>query len=376
MGLGGDSNTGNGLAGWTNPIAAPVVAAATQGEIGPPPLTGVARLNAGGIGFCAILNNSGAVCWGLNRYGNLGMGTTIGPNACHGEAGGGDCSAEPQMVVTSNGSALRGVNRIVPDGLYGWCAVLTSSGVDCWGDNTYGDSATGRSVGRPLVRTGRVRPYAVPVVGLDGQGLRGVRQVVSVLDSSNAGYYPTMCAVMTTGHVDCWGANTQGQLGQGTTGNPSPVPVVVAAPGSTSALSGVRAIGAAAYLGYCAITAGGLDCWGDYIAVTPTAAITNIGGSGVLKGVTGIGKLNSQSGFCAIVTGGGVDCLLKYNESGQYGNGSNNQTTAPAHAQQSVQQPREGPRSVPELAPSGRSLTGSPSPNRVRPTNQNGQGSG
>jgi alpha-tubulin suppressor-like RCC1 family protein len=330
-GFGGDSDTGQGTTGYTNPIAAPVVATGSQGEISPPPLTGVARLSAGGIGFCAILTTSGAVCWGLNRFGNLGMGTTNGPNPCHGQSGGGDCSAEPQTVVTSNGKALVGVNQIVPDGILGWCAVLASSGVDCWGDNNYGELGDGSTSGPTTCLYGPCAPYAVPVVGLNGTGiLRGVRHVASNLDLYSAGGSPTMCAVLPLGHVACWGSNAQGQLGQGTAGNPSPVPVVVAAPGSTNPLAGVSAIAGADGIGYCVAASGGLDCWGDYFSIGPSAAISNVGGTGTLKGVTGVVGMNSQSGYCAIVTGGMVDCLLHYNPSGQLGNGSINQVTPPA----------------------------------------------
>jgi alpha-tubulin suppressor-like RCC1 family protein len=49
--------------------------------------------------------------------------------------------------------------------------------------------------------------------------------VVSVA-GNNAGN--SFCAVLSTGHVDCWGDNFYGQLGDGTTTN-SDVPVAVLA---------------------------------------------------------------------------------------------------------------------------------------------------
>ncbi len=68
------------------------------------------------------------------------------------------------------------------------------------------------------------------------------------------------CAITKTGAAQCWGANTYGQLGNGTkTSSTTPVAV-------TSLTSGVVSIGAG--LGFtCAVTSdGAVHCWGrdDY----------------------------------------------------------------------------------------------------------------
>src|SRR5262249_209939 len=75
-----------------------------------------------------------------------------------------------------------------------------------------------------------------------------------VLDKSSS-VYGIACALMTGGTLDCWGNNSQGELGNGTTDfSPFPAPV----PG----LSGVTIV--AVGNPTCALLSGGtVECWGD-----------------------------------------------------------------------------------------------------------------
>src|SRR5205085_11134226 len=119
------------------------------------------------------------------------------------------------------------------------CALTSSGGgLKCWGannDGQVGDGTTKR----------RLTPAAV-------SGLSTGVETMAVGGFNDA----HTCALLTGGAMKCWGENTQGQLGDGTTDNrwrPTPV---------SGLSSGVVAI-AAADAHSCAVIAGGAaKCWG------------------------------------------------------------------------------------------------------------------
>ena len=91
-------------------------------------------------------------------------------------------------------------------------------GVQCWGDNSFGQLGDGTS-------TARSAP--VPVAGL----ARGVAAIA-------AGSYHA-CALLSVGGVRCWGYNAIGQLGDGTTTDrKTPMPVVGLASGVAALTAG------------------------------------------------------------------------------------------------------------------------------------------
>ena len=85
--------------------------------------------------------------------------------------------------------------------------------------------------------------------------------VASVVSDDNQGY----CAVLTSGGVDCWGSDENGQLGNGGRFANSDTPVAVESVGGTGTLTGVRSlVGNGESAGFCALlTSGGVDCWGN-----------------------------------------------------------------------------------------------------------------
>ena len=76
-------------------------------------------------GYCAVLSTGGVDCWGDNSDGELGNGTTGGPD------GNGSGYDTPQ-AVTGITDAVSLTSDADGDG---YCAVLSTGGVDCWGDN-------------------------------------------------------------------------------------------------------------------------------------------------------------------------------------------------------------------------------------------------
>jgi alpha-tubulin suppressor-like RCC1 family protein len=231
---------------------------------------------AGGEHSCALTSGGGVRCWGYNRWGELGDGTT------------GDYLT-PVAVFTFSG----GVSAVAAGG-YHSCALMGTGAVECWGDGgTLGD-------GTPR---GRLTPVLV-------SGLSGVTAIA-------AGGHHT-CALVNTGEVECWGDNSYGQLGDGTTSDRL-IPVAV------SGLSGVTAI-AAGGEHTCALTSTGeVKCWGANFngelgdRTAHPQEPTPVDVSGLRRGVTALAAGAEHS--CALTSTGGVKCW-GFNRWGQLGDGT------------------------------------------------------
>ena len=129
---------------------------------------------------------------------------------------------------------LPGIIQSVASGGTHNCALVHNGGARCWGDNDKGQLGDGTT-------TNRSTPVTVTGLPLN------LAQIAAADDHT--------CAVLVNTTVQCWGLNSKGQLGDGTT-NDSSTPVKV--PG----LSGVVQI--ALGDGYtCALLASGDgQCWG------------------------------------------------------------------------------------------------------------------
>jgi len=106
-----------------------------------------------------------------------------------------------RLAITGITNALS-----VTSGSFGYCAVLSTGGVDCWGYGATGQLGNGKSTSSNV-------PVAVT-------GITNALSVTSAYGGSGS------CAVLSTGGVDCWGYGGFGQLGDGTTAS-SNVPIAV-----------------------------------------------------------------------------------------------------------------------------------------------------
>jgi alpha-tubulin suppressor-like RCC1 family protein len=188
--------------------------------------SGVASVGVGMFHSCAVTTSGGAKCWGFNLTGQLG-GANIGTD-----------NPTPANVqgLTSGVAAIVG-------GYYHTCALTTTGGVKCWGNDQFGqlgDGTTGEGMSNS-------RSTPADVTGLTS----GVVAIV-------AGQVHT-CALTNTGGVKCWGNDSAGQLGDGATG-PSDNPTPAFVPGLSD---GVRAISAHNNEYTCALLLDGtVTCWG------------------------------------------------------------------------------------------------------------------
>jgi len=241
--------------------------------------SGMVAVAAGGSHSCALTTGGAVWCWGHNDAGQLGDGTTTdrtAPVAVSGLASG-------AVAVAAGGSHT--------------CAVTASGGVLCWGRNTYGQIGDGTT-------TDQIVPVAV-------SGLAGTIATVT------AGYGHT-CAVTNAGGVHCWGHNSDGQLGDGTTTDRL-TPVAV------SGLTGGAAAAAAGGSHTCALTnAGGVLCWGqNTYGQLGDGTITSHSTPVAPTGWSALGAAVVAGGAhtCALTATGGVWCWGS-NTLGQLGDGT------------------------------------------------------
>ena len=181
--------------------------------------SGVAAISAGEYHTCALMITGGVKCWGSDEYSALGYGA-------------GGIEPTPVDVISLDG----GVSAIAAGG-YHSCALLASGGAKCWGYNLYGEFGNGER----STSGGGGDPFPSDVLSL-GVGLADIV----------AGQYHT-CVLDTIGHIQCWGLNSDGELGNNDAPakNYRPVAILSArsinfAPAATIAIGGSLTLSATA----------------------------------------------------------------------------------------------------------------------------------
>jgi hypothetical protein len=280
--------------------------------------SGVTQVVTGQEFDCALTSAGGVKCWGWEYLGALGNGV--------------DSTGYSDTPVDVTGLAS-GVKSLATGGST-VCALLTSGGVECWGDNgsmELGANTTNYDSATPVVIAGVPTGVQSLAVGsdeacvlvsggsvycwgaVDGatsgtletatptalSGITGGAQQLSV--GSNVG-----CVVTTSGAVMCWGDNYDGELGVQNTTSESATPVAIPGLGSGQA-SVVVGDGSTCVLG----TAGGVECWGYNYDGTlgdgnETNSYTPMKVTGISKGALSIATSTYTN--CAVMNGGSVEC--------------------------------------------------------------------
>ena len=264
------------------------------------------KLAVGANHTCVLLDSGYVSCWGRNKYGQLGYNTTNDV---------GDSEA-----ISSYGYVnLGGTATKITAGQNHTCALMDTGKVRCWGLNSSGQLGYGHKKN----------------IGDDEQPwTQGDVQVGSPVIDIVAGAYHT-CALLNTGSVRCWGANAFGQLGYGntTTIGDDEVPSSVAAPVNLSG-GNVLQIAAGAWHTCVLLDTGNIRCWGlnssgqlGYGTTTDASAPggdVNTGGK-VLQVAAG------SDHTCVLLESGNIKCW-GYGEFGQLGYASATALTSPPSA--------------------------------------------
>lgn len=173
---------------------------------------------------CALADNRELYCWGLNS--NRQLGTSAGDKHI------------PTLVTK-------------PAGVTGWiqaspgdghtCAIATNGNTYCWGLNNSGEIGIGNTVS----------PQATPVL-VNTSGIGNIK-FTSISANQN-----TTCGLGEDKQGYCWGHNSHGQLGNGTTTQKT-LPTLVTLPAGVSHFKFINVGGDNA----CAVGSDGYSyCWG------------------------------------------------------------------------------------------------------------------
>jgi formylglycine-generating enzyme required for sulfatase activity/alpha-tubulin suppressor-like RCC1 family protein len=187
--------------------------------------TPLADIAVGDRHTCALARDGRVLCWGLNNFGQIALGSEVQE------------LAEPRAV-----EGLAGVKQIA-SGSFHSCALDGDGAVWCWGRGDDGQLGIGEVKPPNEFSDKSYSPKPTGVEGLDS-----VRRIA-------AGASQT-CAITGDGALFCWGANDDGQIGNGTAED-------ARAPSRVRGLENVAEVG----IGYshaCArLASDDVYCWGD-----------------------------------------------------------------------------------------------------------------
>ncbi|HEV8151055.1 MAG TPA: Ig-like domain-containing protein [Gemmatimonadales bacterium] len=356
-----DAN-GRATTTWTpSGVGGPVTVVASGGGLSVTFTAGVnvnyESISAGGRNTCGITVDNVMLCWGYNGEGQLGIGQP--------PLGSGPVFAYPQPTSASGNLSFR---QTVVD-LYHGCAITLASVGYCWGVNHDGRLGTNSvipsnapiqvltalsfrmmAVSRNhtcgLSLSDRVYCWGYSGDGQVGIGLVAVDSILIPTEVVGGLRFQAVvaggqhaCAITTapTGSVAyCWGFNSSGQLGDGST-TTQVVPTLVSGGLTIKDVSApiaghaVPLTIAAGYDHTCAIAASGpAYCWGrNASGQLGNGGTTNSTSPVAVSGGLTFSSISAgESHSCALTAAGLLYCWGS-NASGQLGDGTTTNRTAP-----------------------------------------------
>lgn len=141
---------------------------------------------------CGVKADGTVWCWGTNTYGALGIGDTTVASS----------TTPVQVLTAAGGSPLSGITSVaVGDSGYTGCAIGAGGAVWCWGYGGYGQLGNGFK---------NNSSFATPVLTDASATQFTGAQTISMS-------YVHACVYKTDKTVWCWGDNTYGEAGVGST---------------------------------------------------------------------------------------------------------------------------------------------------------------
>ncbi|MGD0452381.1 MAG: IPT/TIG domain-containing protein [Solirubrobacteraceae bacterium] len=172
-------------------------------------LKAATAIAAGGEHSLALLSNGTVMAWGADGYGQLGNATAEDPKEEEEPKEEPPTEEEVRSEVPVQVSGVSGVTAIAAGARHS-LALLSNGTVMAWGEDAFGELGDGSIV----------RSHQAPVAV---SGLSGVTAIAAGGEHS--------LALLSDGTVATWGEDKYGELGNGTSGEPSDVPVAVSALG-------------------------------------------------------------------------------------------------------------------------------------------------
>ena len=326
------------------------------GDAPPAKDSGVLQLACGDFHTCALMSDHTVKCWGRNRGGELGDGTTedkkqpvavaglsdveeiaLGANntcarlkdrsvKCWGT---GRLFSASAITTKTSPTSIAGITDAVElrAGGYMTCARLGSGAVTCWGlekkpggePQNAAAIATAATHACATLKDGTIKCWG-DGVWADG---KGTFAKPGVSGAELIGTGDTFACAVTGGTVACWGRNDSGELGTAADfddhGKPVPVPGV----------RGVKKISAAEAHTCVVLGDGSVTCWGDNAeSEMGRGTQTTSEAPGLVTGLAGALEIAVGTDHVCARTASDVYCWGS-NRAGQLGDGTTERRMVP-----------------------------------------------